>query len=683
MNQMTLKAKIKNVGSTKKLKFKRRAGVVDNAASWFEKNGVPKDIKEKFISAASRRPYRNETGSMVTNDELAVRLFILWLFKTSIKIGNPLDVPSLASIKEPDVEIPEILNKDNETLVIEVFDKLKALMNDSIKDPVNSAKEYDNLSVSDIQPMFLTIKGAGADPNLIKKIKNEIKKIQTYLVSKTDATQTQWKGVGKGGHGFGKEEIDISRPITWKQTLDFIGDPKIIKKGISILKYSYAYLDDKVNEEAVKVISAFSPGQMSELIKLSKITVEKQDKNLLKIKDFNVLVPEDVELSNSLWSLPNIMFLYLNGKESFILKTPTSTVGWSNTSTTQLGFIHDWIQNRGLDDNQTTKRFIRENGQLVPVYSGSGEERIIYKPEVFEPWGFGRVRMKEDTYEDSLFGTYVDGSPVLMPSGLPEGCSMMGDSRISGSKYPSKSEYDNLLKDLTWSGMVVASREYHAILTSRRTDIKTFINYEEKGHVVLDCGGGWYWVDLLTNQSSEEAKRMGHCGSEPSAFTLFSLRQNETKYEKTDYKSKPYQVNKSWATIGVLKDGTFIQFKGHGNGLPDSSTHPQIVSLLSSKLDLRDGFTGEFASTQMVQPVWSPYSLNGNPAFPKLSNRYGTDFALVQLAEQSPRLLKELAKKRPDFFKWKDSQGNLAESTLTRNIDATLKQEKEKTAKKH
>ena len=46
-------------------------------------------------------------------------------------------------------------------------------------------------------------------------------------------------------------------------------------------------------------------------------------------------------------------------------------------------------------------------------------------------------------------------------------------------------------------------------------------------------------------------------------------------------------------------------------------------------------------------------------------------------------LLKELAKKRPDFFEWKDSQGNLAESALTRNIDATLKQEKEKTAKKH
>mgnify|MGYP000879856281 CR=1 FL=1 len=170
MNQMTLKAKIKNAGSTKKLKFKRRAGIVDNAASWFEKNGVPKDIKEKFISAASRRPYKNETGPMVTNDELAVRLFILWLFKTSIKIGNPLDVPSLASIKEPDVEIPEIPNKDNEKLVIEVFDKLKALMNESIKDPVKSAKEYDKLSVSDIQPMFLTIKGAGADQNLIKQI---------------------------------------------------------------------------------------------------------------------------------------------------------------------------------------------------------------------------------------------------------------------------------------------------------------------------------------------------------------------------------------------------------------------------------------------------------------------------------------------------------------------------------
>lgn len=682
MSQITLKTKIKTAENIKKLKFKRWAAgsFVNNAKGWFNNHGVPEDIQEKFIEAASARPYTNERGKPILNDELAVRLFILWLFKTSIKLANPLNVPSLSAIKEPNIEIPEIPNEDNKKLVDETFDKLKALMKESIKNPVEANKEYSKIDVSDVQPMFLTIKGAGADPSLIKKIKEEIKKVKNYLKDRDESVQTQWAGKGVGGHG-GAEEINISKPITWKKTADFIGKSEIIKKGIATLKYNNAYLKmTGLDEDAIKVINSFSPEDMKELIKKDKIKVVKSETNL-SIEGFDKTVLKATEFSGNLWSMPNIMELYLNNKESLVLSTPKSTIGWSNNDKNQLESVGDWIQNQGLDEDQTTKRFIREEGQLIPAYSGSGDERVIYKPEVFEPWGFGRVRMKEETYEESIFGTYLNGSPILMPSGLPEGCNMMGDPRISGSNYPSKSEYDNLLKDLTWSDMYAASLEYHEILKSK--DIKVFKNYKEQGHIILELSNGWYWVDLETNQSSEEAKRMGHCGNESSAFTLFSLRHNETVKKTKDYKSKTYTQNKSWATVAVLKDGTFIQFKGHGNGVPSSIIHPQISLLLSSKLNLKDGFTGKFASTKQVQPLWNPYSLSSNPAFPKLSNCYGTDFSLVQMAESSPEILKDLVKKRPDFFDWKDANGNRAETDLTKKIDAVIKEKQEKTAKKY
>lgn len=190
-----------------------------------------------------------------------------------------------------------------------------------------------------------------------------------------------------------------------------------------------------LDEDAIKVINSFSPEDMKELIKKDKIKVVKSETNL-SIEGFDKTVLKATEFSGNLWSMPNIMELYLNNKESLVLSNSKSTIGWSNNDKNQLESVGDWIQNQGLDEDQTTKRFIREEGQLIPAYSGSGDERVIYKPEVFEPWGFGRVRMKEETYEESIFGTYLNGSPILMPSGLPEGCNMMGDPRISGSNYP-------------------------------------------------------------------------------------------------------------------------------------------------------------------------------------------------------------------------------------------------------
>lgn len=687
MSQITLKAKIKTAikiktaKNIKKLKFKRWAAgfVVKNAGGWFNIHGVPEDIQEKFIKVASASPRANETGNAILNDELAVRLFILWLFNKSVKLANPLNVRSLTAIEEPNIEIPEIPNEDNKKLVVETFDKLKALMNESIKNPVEANKEYSKIDVSDVQPMFLTIKGAGADPSLIKKIKEEIKKIKNYLEDRAKSVQTQWTSKGVGSRG-GAEEIDISKPITWKKTADFMGKPEIIKKGVASLKYNTAYLiDARINQDAVKVINSFSTEDMKELIKKDKIKVVESETNL-SIEGFDKTVSKDTKFS-SLWDMPNIMELYLNNKESLILNTPKSTIRWKKEDGNQLEEIGIWIQNEGLDEGQTTKRFIRKDGQLIPAYSGSGDERVIYEPDAFEPWGFGRVRMKEETYKESISRTYLNGSPILMPSGLPEGCNMMGDPRISGSSYPSKSEYEDLLKDLTWSDMYAASLEYHQILKSK--NLKTFKNYNEQRHKILELSNGWYWVDLETNQSPEEATRMGHCGSDPSAFTLFSLRHNEKVTKKIGYQSTTYKQNKSWATIAVLKDGTFVQFKGHNNGVPSYTIHQQISLLLSSKLNLKDGFTGKFASTKQVQPVWNPYSLNSNPAFPKLSNRYGTDFSLVQMAESSPEILKDLAKKRPDFFDWKDANGNRAETNLTKEIDAVIKEKQEKTAKKY
>jgi len=91
---------------------------------------------------------------------------------------------------------------------------------------------------------------------------------------------------------------------------------------------------------------------------------------------------------------------------------------------------------------------------------------------------------------------------------------------------------------------------------------------EQKLHTFADTS---YWYDLQTNQCPIEAERMGHCGGDIRANTLFSLR----------YKSKGKIKSSSYVTVGFAKDkGTIYQIKGKFNKAPEEKYYPHIAWLI-------------------------------------------------------------------------------------------------------
>ena len=133
------------------------------------------------------------------------------------------------------------------------------------------------------------------------------------------------------------------------------------------------------------------------------------------------------------------------------------------------------------------------------------------------------------------------------------------------------------------------SREWHDSLDVG--DGET--NYVEKNEVIRDYrnedGVGYYWVNLDTNDSSEECNRMGHCGRTNSYNTIYSLRENRRI-------NKDYTLNKSHLTAAVgNSDGFIYQLKGPKNSKPDERYNQYVVDLILND-DHIQGFGSEYNS---------------------------------------------------------------------------------------
>jgi hypothetical protein len=77
------------------------------------------------------------------------------------------------------------------------------------------------------------------------------------------------------------------------------------------------------------------------------------------------------------------------------------------------------------------------------------------------------------------------------------------------------------------------------------------------GRVIRRYPEGFYWVDLQTNSSKDEAQAMGHCGTDSKATTLFSLRNKKGEPNITiAYNERTNNVT---------------QVKGRGNQKPSST----------------------------------------------------------------------------------------------------------------
>ena len=125
----------------------------------------------------------------------------------------------------------------------------------------------------------------------------------------------------------------------------------------------------------------------------------------------------------------------------------------------------------------------------------------------------------------------------------------------------------------------------------------TGVIINEKGTVLMTFDDGYYWIDLETTSSQDEANAMGHCGTTHYGDTLFSLRRKQSPHVTT-------AVRQSY------KDGIVYQMKGRNNKKPTEKYHPYILELLkypnvSDNVKIINGFqpilkfsTNEYKSSE-------------------------------------------------------------------------------------
>ena len=126
-------------------------------------------------------------------------------------------------------------------------------------------------------------------------------------------------------------------------------------------------------------------------------------------------------------------------------------------------------------------------------------------------------------------------------------------------KNPLREEKVNLSK-LTFKEAYTKSDEWHKSLkASGKIE-------DENGEVFIEFDDGFYWIDLETTYSKDEAEAMGHCGNTNDGDTLFSLR---------DSKKSPH------VTVAYdSSDGAIYQMKGRQNKKPVEKYYKYIYRLL-------------------------------------------------------------------------------------------------------
>ena len=124
------------------------------------------------------------------------------------------------------------------------------------------------------------------------------------------------------------------------------------------------------------------------------------------------------------------------------------------------------------------------------------------------------------------------------------------------------------LKQYNWDGAVEAQEEYHNKLQAATLEGR------ENNKIIKKYNDGFYWVDLETKHSEEEAKLMGHCASTDKGDTLYSLR----KY------TPETQTLEAFVTMAICPDdGIWCQCKGKKNSKPKPEYYSYIANILIDK----------------------------------------------------------------------------------------------------
>ena len=241
-----------------------------------------------------------------------------------------------------------------------------------------------------------------------------------------------------------------------------------------------------------------------------------------------------------------------------------------------------------------------------PLSVWMGKKMMEYQQQFSASWG-NIAKQGEELITQMNTNRFIDGQRSKIQS-------VMDWIRVGLNG--NVKEYQNL----PFKELYEKSKEWHDSLEVGQGDI----NYNEKNPILLDFrdkdGNGFYWADLETKSSSEECKRMGHCGTSSYGF-LYSLRQVVPINNK-------FKLNKSVLTAAISEDGIMYQLKGVKNSKPKDEYHQYIQPLFyvlgdSGEEDdyLIQGFGTEYAADQ--------------------------DFKLSDLPEET---IKELYQNRPELF---------------------------------
>ena len=101
---------------------------------------------------------------------------------------------------------------------------------------------------------------------------------------------------------------------------------------------------------------------------------------------------------------------------------------------------------------------------------------------------------------------------------------------------------------------------------------------QESGKVLITYPDGFYWIDLETNDCSEEANGMGHCGR-TSADTLLSLRQKRKNGEIEPFVTIAIDYDEDYTNEDLTYYSIIYQCKGKNNKKPIDKYHKYIIDL--------------------------------------------------------------------------------------------------------
>ena len=126
--------------------------------------------------------------------------------------------------------------------------------------------------------------------------------------------------------------------------------------------------------------------------------------------------------------------------------------------------------------------------------------------------------------------------------------------------------YYEEIKDFT------EKRHAHRAIPDAEAHSEEVMNaHEVPEQIVLQFDDGSYWYDLQTSSCDIEASRMGHCGGDSRADTLFSLRKKDRRQKE----SKSY-VTLAWSE----HEDAIYQIKGRANDVPHEWAWPHIAALV-------------------------------------------------------------------------------------------------------